>query len=319
MEKSPFEADNKKKVAVIIAVVVVAIIVCAAAFGSIGQESEPAAEPTPTATVSQEVTAVVNVTVKADGTNGESTKAQVEILNEAGEAAVPAMEVTANEQVAVGEIAEGKYSLRVVQAPVNTDGSTYTLPESPTEFSVEANGEPVSVEVTLEKLAVEDMSKEQLEATANVLEDNGKTNEAAAVKAEATAAPSRPGSAGQVTSTSSSNNGTSGSNTGNSSSDNKSSHTHNWVEQTKTVHHDAEYKTVHHDAVTESVVVCLTCGAENPGRDHIMQHAMEGANTATTVKTVTVQEAYDEKVLVKAAWDETVVTGYKCSGCGATK
>ena len=36
-----------------------------------------------------------------------------------------------------------------------------------------------------------------------------------------------------------------------------------------------------------------------------------------------VQEAYDEQVaknvLVKAAYDETVTTGYKCSSCGATK
>ena len=46
-------------------------------------------------------------------------------------------------------------------------------------------------------------------------------------------------------------------------------------------------------------------------------------------RTVTDQAAYDEKVLVKDAYDETVVdtpestkqvpNGYKCSECGATK
>jgi len=29
--------------------------------------------------------------------------------------------------------------------------------------------------------------------------------------------------------------------------------------------------------------------------------------------------AYDEKKLVKEAWDEEVVTDQKCSGCGKTK
>ena len=34
---------------------------------------------------------------------------------------------------------------------------------------------------------------------------------------------------------------------------------------------------------------------------------------------VLVSAAWDEQVLVKDAWDETITTGYKCSGCGATK
>lgn len=41
--------------------------------------------------------------------------------------------------------------------------------------------------------------------------------------------------------------------------------------------------------------------------------------SATSVKTITVSAAWDEQVLVKDAWTETIVTGYKCSGCGATK
>ena len=28
---------------------------------------------------------------------------------------------------------------------------------------------------------------------------------------------------------------------------------------------------------------------------------------------------HNEKVVDQAAWDETVTTGYKCSGCGVTK
>lgn len=36
-------------------------------------------------------------------------------------------------------------------------------------------------------------------------------------------------------------------------------------------------------------------------------------------ETVTDKAAYNEQVQTSAAWDETVTTGYKCSGCGATK
>lgn len=137
----------------------------------------------------------------------------------------------------------------------------------------------------------------------------------------------------------SSSGGSSSSGSGGSSSGSKPQHTHKWVEQTKTVHHDAEYKTVHHDAeyktvhhdaVTEERHICNNCGADITGFES--QHAKEnilngcgGHHSEWVVvqeawdEQVLVKEAWDEQVLVKGAWDETVVTGYKCSGCGAVK
>lgn len=132
------------------------------------------------------------------------------------------------------------------------------------------------------------------------------------------------------------------SNSGSSSKkDDTPAHQHNWVAQTKTVHHDAQYKTVHHDAVTHQVwhdavteehYICNQCGADitSDPWGHINNSLMNGGNcgsyhsTYVTVKqgyyeTVTDQAAYDEQVQVSAAWDETVTTGYKCSSCGATK
>lgn len=131
----------------------------------------------------------------------------------------------------------------------------------------------------------------------------------------------------------------------------EAAHTHKWVQQyktetipakTHTVHHDAEYKTVHHDAVTheepiyEGHYVCTVCGLDM-GRSESALGA-HGAETGhgysveqvqVGTRTVTDQAAYDEKVLVKDAYDETVVdtpestkqvpNGYKCSECGATK
>ena len=135
------------------------------------------------------------------------------------------------------------------------------------------------------------------------------------------------------------NSSNSGSNTNSGSSSKKDdapAHQHNWVAQTKTVHHDAQYKTVHHDAVTHQVwhnpvteehYICNQCGADitsDPwGHLDAYNHGAYHSSYVTVkqgyYETVTDKAAYDEQVQVSAAWDETVTTGYKCSSCGATK
>lgn len=131
----------------------------------------------------------------------------------------------------------------------------------------------------------------------------------------------------------------------------EAAHTHKWVQQyktetipakTHTVHHDAEYKTVHHDAVTheepiyEGHYVCTVCGLDMGRSESALDahgaetgHGYSVEQVQVGTRTVTDQAAYDEKVLVKDAYDETVVdtpestkqvpNGYKCSECGATK
>lgn len=137
----------------------------------------------------------------------------------------------------------------------------------------------------------------------------------------------------------------SGSNNSNSGSSSKKddtpAHQHNWVAQTKTihhdaqyktVHHDAQYKTVHHDAVTKTVHICNQCGQDITGNEsaHFEASLLNGGNCGSwhgetrTVQAaydeqVKVSDAWDEQVQVSDAWDETVTTGYKCSSCGATK
>lgn len=68
-----------------------------------------------------------------------------------------------------------------------------------------------------------------------------------------------------------------------------------WV-QVGTVHHDAETTVVHHEAVYNTV--------HHDAETTVVHHEATGHN---------------EQVVDQAAWDEDVVTGYKCSGCGATK
>lgn len=122
----------------------------------------------------------------------------------------------------------------------------------------------------------------------------------------------------------------------------KPNHTHKWVEQFKTIHHDAVYENkyvVDQPAYDEQVpkyanvpvMICNDCGAElNASNcwDHIENHAMNGGKGSwtDTYKQVVVgydtvhhpEQGHNEQVLVKEAWDEKVSNGFKCS-CGATK
>ena len=144
------------------------------------------------------------------------------------------------------------------------------------------------------------------------------------------------GGSGSKSDGNSGNSGSSSNSGGSSNKDETPAHQHNWVAQTKTVHHDAQYKTVHHDAVTHQVwhdavteehYICNQCGADitSDPWGHLDAYDHGGYHSSyVTVKqgyyeTVTDKAAYDEQVQVSAARDETVTTGYKCSSCGATK
>lgn len=149
------------------------------------------------------------------------------------------------------------------------------------------------------------------------------------------------GGSGSKSDGNSGNSGSSSNSGGSSKKDDTPAHQHNWVAQTKTVHHDAQYKTVHHDAqyktvhhdaVTKTVHICNQCGQDITGNEsaHFEASLLNGGNCGSWHgETRTVQAAYDEQVKVSDAkdeqvqvsdaWDETVTTGYKCSSCGATK
>ena len=118
-------------------------------------------------------------------------------------------------------------------------------------------------------------------------------------------------------------------------------HTHSWNPITSVVHHDEEghYENV---LVTEAwteevpiyeereVMICNGCGAdltnlsESDFEDHIFQSGHgswreEWKQVQVGTNKINHDAVYEKKWVVdKAAWDETVTTGYKCS-CGATK
>lgn len=119
-------------------------------------------------------------------------------------------------------------------------------------------------------------------------------------------------------------------------------HTHTWEEVTTTVYHEEQghyENVVVKEAWTEKKpkyetqyrAICNTCGHDITGNEpsHIKNHMLNGENGSYRNEPVKVQvgtetinhPAVTERkwVIDKAAWTEKVVTGYKCSDCGATK
>lgn len=175
--------------------------------------------------------------------------------------------------------------------------------------------------------------------------DKGASSNSSTSKSE-----SKPSNGSSSSSNSKPSNGGSSSNskpsTGGSSNSGGTSkpeaHTHNWVAITEQVHHDEEghwEDYIVSPAWTEEVpiyeeqyrAICNTCGADITGSEasHVRNHMLNGENgsyrnepTKVQVGTNKIEHpaVTDKKWIVdKAAWTETVTTGYKCSGCGTTK
>ena len=122
---------------------------------------------------------------------------------------------------------------------------------------------------------------------------------------------------------------------GSSSSSSKPQHTHTWVAQTKSVYHEAtghyENKWVQDSAAWdeptyEERYVCYKCGKVMTADMDPVVHSSEcrGSYGVESIQTGTIHHeatGHNEQRWVQdsAAWTETVITGYKCSGCGATK
>ena len=132
----------------------------------------------------------------------------------------------------------------------------------------------------------------------------------------------------------------------------ESPHIHDWVEQTKTVHHDetghneevmtGKRTVVDEEAYDEPVYeikcVCSACGYEADSTDEIGDHMdshydpelgyIDASYSVQEVVTDVIhhpevsheEPVYEEQWIIDSeAWDETVVTGYRCSTCGAVK
>ena len=301
--------------------------------------------PSPTPERKAEKSAIL-LTVEAEGAEAGATKAKVVATGESGDEVVTETEVEANVATEISTLPKGDYELHVTAAPVCEDGSSYKLPEKPVKFSVEGDGEDVKLQVKLEKMAVEDMTKEQLEASAAALEEAGNPSAAQDARAKSESAVSRPGSDGEVkrdptpAPDSGSGNGSSGGGSnGGSSSDPAPAptpdpapapHEHSWTPVTSQqwVANNVwvEDSAAWNEPVYEQSerCICNGCGADITGitTAHFKEAGRGSSCSGWHSEYISTQTGTIHHDATGHYEDqghyETVTTGYSCS-CGATR
>lgn len=341
---------GKKAATAAAAVVLAAAVGCGVAFAA-GQPvpveaNAPAVAsqaPSPTPERKAEKSAVV-LTVEAEGAEAGATEAKVVTTGESGEVVVAEKEVEANEATEIGKLPEGDYELLVTAAPVCEDGSSYKLPDKPVKFKVDGEGADVKLEVKLEKIAADKMTKEQLEASAAALEEAGKSSAAQGVKEKSESAVSEPGSDNVVKrdptpapDNGSGNSGGGTSNGGGSSSESGGTaptptpapHEHSWspvtaqqwVANNVWVEDSPAWDEPVYDYETH--IICNQCGTDFGSVDAWGSHLVRGGtcvsyrSEAQQVQTGTIHHEATGHYEDQGHY-ETVTTGYSCS-CGATK
>lgn len=192
-----------------------------------------------------------------------------------------------------------------------------------------------------EKKEEESKGEEQKPSTGN---SNSETTGSVSSGNNSTVSGNNAGNNGSSTNTGSNTSkpSTGGNSNQGSQKPNTPSHTHNWVQQYKTVHHPEKghnEQYVIKEAWTESVPIyetvtrdiCSACGADITDLDvgaHMYNHMINGENggyysdvreVQTGTNTINHPAEYGTRYVVdQAAYDEQVPAGFKCS-CGATK
>ena len=246
-----------------------------------------------------------------------------------------------------------KIKVNVVQAPEVAEGEVAV-----TEIVKDENGNVKTVVTKKAQSEVsknDTVASTKPVTNAGTISSSSNSNTAKPSGSSGTAKPSTSTStsnssntsSGSNSSNSSSNSNTSkpssGGNSGNTSSGSSSSgsntakpstpaHTHNYnIPITKTVHHDAithqetkVIKAAYDEPIYESRYICNNCGFSTTDggtiADHITDVCDSGYHVSKVQSGTKHHDAVTETVTVvdRAAYDEQVTTGYRCS-CGATK
>lgn len=183
----------------------------------------------------------------------------------------------------------------------------------------EEDGEEVATE---EGIQNEKTGKELKEEQKTVSEN--KSSSTSSDQKSSTSSSSNSTTSGSQSSSTGSNSNSKPSSGSSESKPSKPSHTHSWQPQYTTVHHDAVYEqkyVVDQAAWSEARDICNVCGADitNNASAHTKAHALAGEGGGWHTEWINhPEQGHYENVQVSAAWDEQVLTGYKCS-CGATK
>ena len=192
-----------------------------------------------------------------------------------------------------------------------------------------------------------DLENKIAEAEKKVVDDNNSSSTEEVASGTSNSDSNSTSSKNDSTENNSTNNNTNNGTVPNKPNDNNTSdsnkHTHSWNPITSKVHHEEQghYENILvSEAWTEEVpiyeeqevYICNGCGADiTSDPDKHMYEALLVGNTKCAgyssdwkqiqvgTDKITHDAVYESKWIVdKAAWDETVTTGYSCS-CGATK
>lgn len=190
-----------------------------------------------------------------------------------------------------------------------------------------------------------DLENKIAEAEKKVVDDNNSSSTEEVASGTSNSDSNSTSSKNDSTDNNSTNNNNNNGTVQNKPNDNNTSdsnkHTHSWNPITSVVHHEEQghYENILiSEAWTEEVpiyeerevMICNGCGAdltnlsESDFEDHIFQSGHgswreEWKQVQVGTDKITHDAVYQSKWIVdKAAWDETVTTGYSCS-CGATK
>lgn len=251
-------------------------------------------------------------------------------------------EVNAGEQTDLTDITEaGTYTIAITGSPVLEDGTIFDLPEPQVIDFNGLNGDEVDLTLTpkaADQVTEADIAAAQATAaaagadTAKVTNNAAKANEKAAnaqggavasgtanaaTKSNAsktgTTLPSQGGNSNSSANTPSAGGNTGGNGSGATpSTPSQPAHQHSWEPIKETINHPAET-----EKVETTYYICNGCNAEFSSESAAIAHKKAyGPNSGhdgwhTDVKTTT--------KTIKSAYSETVVTGYRCSTCGATK
>lgn len=186
-----------------------------------------------------------------------------------------------------------------------------------------------------------DLENKIAEAEKKVVDDNNSSSTEEVALGTSNSDSNSTSSKNDSTENNNNNNGTVPNKPNDNNTSDSNKHTHSWNPITSVVHHEEQghyEKILVSEAWTEEIPIyeeqareiCNGCGADitDDPYTHNEDHMLNGEAGGWTTEYVQVQvgtdkithdAVYESKWIVdKAAWDETVTTGYSCS-CGATK
>lgn len=208
------------------------------------------------------------------------------------------------------------------------DGSTATL--TPSEDSVKTEEEKkdeseVKKEEKKEETAKADTSNKS-NASESKKENTTATTNTSSNKNNSSSSSSKPSSKPSSSSSNNSSSSKPSNNSGSSSNNSKpAEHTHNWVAvtETRTVVDQAAYDEQVPVTEMREHEICSSCGTDLTGTDasaHVYQHMINGDDKggwhSEWREEVTGYQTVHHDAVTHT---ETVITGYRCSTCGATK